>query len=309
MDLWGRGVLWSGGASASRLRACSTVRCVSTSVSSTPGAGAGGGRGRGGLCATPPATGGAAARDTPSSFSGMRTYCGVAAAARAPCPASAVVVLAGWLGGIRAVAPAPRDFFSFRPENRKFANRERKPAMRLRGARAPASVMAVARSADGARETSPLPSTTTTSASLASSLPVVVLSLVVVLALVSRQLTSATTGENVTPFDPADTERVGGAPGGGGATSCSDARSSSGVSRVGVVRARNSGVDLTRASPERKGVDVKAGSLIGSGEGVRGGDGDGEEGSKRRRSSSSTSSQTPQESCSRRAVSTDNSRS
>lgn len=308
MDLWGRGVLWSGGASASRLRACSTVRCVSTSVSSTPGAGAGGGRGRGGLCATPPATGGAAARDTPSSFSGMRTYCGVAAAARAPCPASAVVVLAGWLSGTRAVAPAPRDFFSFRPENRKFANRERKPAMRLRGARAPASVMAVARSAAGARETSPPPSTTTTSASLASSLPVVVLSLVAVLALASRQLTSATTGENVTPLDPADTERAGGAPG-GGATSCSDARSSSGVSRLGVARARNSGVDLTRASPERRGVDVKTGSLIGSGEGVRGGDGDGEDGSSRRRSSSSTSSQTPHESCSRLAVSTDSSRS
>lgn len=308
MDLCGRGVRWSGGASASSERACSTVRCVSTSVSSTPAGGAGGGRGRGGLCATPPATGGAAARDTPSSFSGMRTYCGPPAAPRGPCPASAAV--AGPFVEGRTFAPAPLVFFSLRPENRKFANRERKPAMRLRGARAPASVMAAARSAAGARDSSPPPSTTTTSASSASSLAVVSLS--VELVLVSRQLTSATTGENVTPLEPADTERTGGAvPGGGGATNCSDARNSSGVSRCGVIaRARNSGVDLTRAShDDLSGVDVNTGSLMGSGEGVRGGEGDGDGGSIRRRSSSSTSSQAPHESCSRLAVITDSSRS
>lgn len=306
MDLWGLLARWSGGARASSERACSTVRCVSTSVSSTPAAGAGGGRGRGGLCATPPAAGGAAARDTPSSLSGMRTYCGGAAAARGPCPASADA--AGPTGG-RPFAPAPLHFFSFLPENRKFANRDRNPAIRLRGARAAASVMAAACSAAGARVHSAPPSTTTsTSASFASSLAVVVLSLAV-LALISRQLTSATTGENVTPFEPADTDLPGGA-GGGGATSCNDARSSSGVSLLGVARALSSGVDLTRASPDRSGVDVKGGSLMGSGEGDRGGDGEGEEGSMRRRSSSSTSSQAPQEeSCRRCAVSTLSSRS
>lgn len=216
MDLCGLGARWSGGASASRERACSTVRCVSTSVSSTPVAGAGGGRGLGGLCATPPTTGGAAGRDTPSSFSGIRTYCGPAAAPRGACPASTAVAVPFVEG--RAFAPAPLVFFSLRPENRKLANRERKPAMRLRGARAPASVMAAARSVAGARGSSPIPSTTSTSASFASSLAVVSLS--VVLELVSRQLTSATTGENVTPLEPADTERTGGAAsGGGGATS------------------------------------------------------------------------------------------
>lgn len=311
MDLCGRGLRWSGGARASSERACSTVRCVSTSVSSTPGAGAGGGRGRGGLCATPPAAGGAAARDTPSSFSGMRTYCGPPAAARTPCPASAVVGGPPMLA--RPFAPAPLDFFSLRPENRKFANRERKPAMRLRGARAPASVIARAHSATGARGPSPLPSTTITSAS-ASSMLALELSLVVrfelsaLLVLVSCQLTSATTGEKVTPFDPADTERTGGAEsGGGGGTSCSDARNSSGVSRCGVARALNSGVERTRASPERSGVDEKAG--IGSGDGERGGDGVGDDGSILRRSSSRTSSHAPHESCNLRAVSTESSRS
>lgn len=302
MDLCGLDECWSGGASASKERACSTVRWVSTSVSSTPAGGAGGARGRGGLCATPR---GAAPvpRDTPSSFSGMRTYCGAAAAPRAPTSASAAAPLPA---GGRGFAPAPRDFFSLRPENRKFANLDRKPAIRPRGARAPVSAMSRAHCAAGARGTASLPSTTSsTNASAASSLPVDSL---VVLALVSRQLTSATTGEKVTPREPAETERPGG-PGGTGATSCSEARSSSGVSRCGVARARSSGVERTRASLYLMGVDVNCGSLIGSGDGDRGGDGEGDDGSMRLRSSSSTSSQAPQESRRRRAVSTDSSRS
>lgn len=180
--------------------------------------------------------------------------------------------------------------------------------MRLRGARAPASVMSAARSAAGARDSSPPPSTNTTSASFASSLEVVSLSVVVVL--VSRQLTSATTGENVTPFDPVDIERAGGgAPSGGGPTNCNEALSSSGVSRCGVARARNSGVDLTRASPDLNGVELKTGSRIGSGEGVRGGDGVADCGSRRRRNSSSTSSHAPHESCNRVVVRTERPRS
>lgn len=223
-------------------------------------------------------------------------------------PASAVSVVPFAEG--RAFAPAPLVFFSLRPENRKLANRERKPTMRLRGARAAASVMTAARSAcGGARDSTSAPSTNTTSASAASSLALVSLSLLLVL--VSRQLTSATTGENVTPLEPVDTERIGGtASSACGPTSCKDARSSSGVSRCGVPRDRSSGVDLTLAShDDRNGVDVNAGSLIGSGEGLRGGEGDGEGGSMRRRSSSSTSSQAPHESCNRLAVITDSSRS